>query len=144
MSGHSIKPRFSIWKRWVERRALADLAYPGVYVLCLSRERLGGKRFAWRSDVVYVGMTNPGRGLAGRLRQFDDTVSGRRDNHGGADRVRYRYGNYARLISRFFMSVRPVICDVTSNTPRDLHFYAPCPSYVNADPSMICALWSAR
>lgn len=109
-----------MWKRWNDRLSLSKLKFPGVYVLCMTRAVLSGKRFSWRPDIIYVGMTNSVPGLAGRLRQFDNTVSGKRTDHGGADRVRFKHRSYARLVSRLFVSVRPIICDVTSNAPRDL------------------------
>ena len=120
MAERSRTSGFSVWKRWPDRHELANLEYPGVYVLCWSCARLQGKRFSWRPDIIYVGMTNSIPGLAGRLRQFDDTVAGRRTYHGGADRVRYRYRSYQRLISQLYVSVHPVICSETSNLPRDL------------------------
>ena len=83
--------RFSVWKRWADRRELRNLRYPGVYVLCLSPKSLQGKRFTWLRGIVYVGMTDSRPGLVARLQQFDDTVSGKRTNHGGADRVRDRF-----------------------------------------------------
>ena len=111
---------FSVWKRWDDRKELRNLKYPGVYVLCISRKPLQGTRFTWLRSIVYVGMTNSRPGLMSRLQQFDDTVAGRRTFHGGADRVRYKNRNYARLASRLFVSVCAVECDVTSEKPRDI------------------------
>jgi len=112
--------RFSVWKRWADREQLDKLAYPGVYVLAVSDAPLDGKLFSWRQDIVYVGMSNAVGGLAGRLRQFDLTISGTRNAHGGADRFRFKYRNYKRVIERLFVAVRAVTCDVRSNSPRDL------------------------
>lgn len=93
---------------------------PGVYVLAISRARLNGKPFSWRRDIVYVGMTNSKPGLTSRLKQFDDTISGKRSNHGGAERFRFKHRRYEPLSRRLFASVAPVFCDVKSNKPRDL------------------------
>ena len=112
--------RFSVWKRWNDRNALPDLSYPGVYALCISGVSLSGKPFGWRRGIVYVGMTNSVGGLASRLRQFDETVARRRRSHGGAESVRFKYRNYARLIQKLFVSVCPFACNVTSHIPRDL------------------------
>lgn len=112
--------RFSVWKRWDDREQLPNLVYPGIYVLAVSAGRLHDKSFSWREDIAYVGMSNAVGGLAGRMRQFDLTISGARNAHGGADRFRFRYRNYGQLIERLFVAVRPVKCDVRSNLPRDL------------------------
>lgn len=120
MSKPTIRPRFSVWKRWGDRSTLSDLHYPGVYALCMTRAVLNGRRFSWRPDIIYFGMTNSIPGLAGRLQQFDDTIFGKRTSHGGADRVRFKHRRYARLVARLYVSVRPVTCVVTSNAPRDL------------------------
>lgn len=112
--------RFSVWKRWTDREQIHKLDYPGVYVLAVSDARLDGKPFSWRPDITYVGMSNAAAGLAGRLRQFDLTISDTRNAHGGADRFRFKYRNYKQVIKRLFVAVRPVNCNVRSNSPRDL------------------------
>jgi hypothetical protein len=66
-------------------------------------------------------MTNAAYGLLGRLQHFDDTISGKRVAHGGADRVRQGYPSYARLAPRLYVSVARFPCDPTSNKPGDLH-----------------------
>jgi hypothetical protein len=65
-------------------------------------------------------MTNSKAGLNGRLKQFDDTISGKRVSHGGADRVRFEHRQYLKLVAKLYVSVRSVACDVESNRPRDL------------------------
>ena len=115
-----MRSRFSVWKRWNDRNALPELSYPGVYALCISGVSLSGKPFGWRRGIVYVGMTNSAGGLASRLRQFDDTIARRGRSHGGAERVRFKHRNYARLIEKLFVSVCPIACEVTSNSPRVL------------------------
>jgi hypothetical protein len=91
-----------------------------VYVLAHSTESLAGCRFAWIDKIVYIGMTNSNGGLSARLRQFDDTISGKRVSHGGADRVRFRHRHYRRLTAKLFVAVARVDCDVGRLTPRDL------------------------
>lgn len=113
---------FSTWTQWSQRGALRSLAFPGVYVIAISDARLHGKPFSWRREIAYVGMTNAVAGLSGRLRQFDLTVSGERRAHGGADRMRYAYRRYARLLPHLFVAVRPIKCNVTSGAMRDLLF----------------------
>lgn len=93
---------------------------PGVYALALSRKPLSGKPFSWLPEIIYVGMTNSKPGLGSRLKQFDDTIAQRRSNHGGAERVLFKHRNYPKLVSRLFVAVAPVFCNVRSNAPRDL------------------------
>jgi len=45
---------------------------------------------------------------------------GKRINHGGAARVRFKHRHYGRLVQRLFVSVLPVHCDVKSNQSGDL------------------------
>ncbi len=64
-------------------------------------------------------MTNAITGLKGRLKAFDNTIMGKR-GHGGADRVRYEYQNYSKLVKNLYVSVAPFKADVKSNQPKDL------------------------
>jgi len=91
-----------------------------VYVIAKSRRRLANSRFTWSGEIVYIGMTNGVAGLIGRLKQFDDTISDRRLQHGGADRVRMRYAHYEQLVPALFVSIASFKCDPTSLRPRDL------------------------
>ena len=116
----TVDARFSLWRQWAERSQLPGLEFPGVYVIAITKAQLHGKPFAWRRDIVYVGMTNAVGGLSGRLRQFDLTISGKRLAHGGADRVRQSHKQYNRLVSRLLVAVRSVKCNVTSGAVRDL------------------------
>ena len=65
-------------------------------------------------------MTNSKGGLKNRLRQFDNTIYRKRNNHGGAMRVRYKYKDYDDLIKHLYVAVFPIKCDVTSNKVKDL------------------------
>ena len=70
--------------------------------------------------IIYFGMTNAIGGLAGRLQQFDDTISGRRLSHGGADRVRHKFPGYAHLVPRLYVAVAQFVCNPASGLPADL------------------------
>ena len=109
--------RFSTWKQWSER----DLypRFPGIYIIALSIDDLSNTRFSWRPEIIYVGMTNAVGGLAGRLRQFDNTIKGRA-GHGGADRVRYKYPDYEKLSERLYIATAAFDCDVRSEKSADL------------------------
>jgi hypothetical protein len=78
------------------------------------------KAFKLREDIIYFGMTNAISGLQGRLQQFDNTISGKRRAHGGADRARYGYTSYARLAPLVYVSIARFACDPTSDLPADL------------------------
>src|SRR5690242_10647690 len=112
--------RFTPWARWVEREMLAGLGVPGVYVIAKSDHDIAGRRFDWLPEIIYIGMTNGVSGLKGRLAQFDDTIADRRLRHGGADRVRFRYRSYQRLVPRLYISVASIACDPATNLPTDL------------------------
>ena len=111
--------RFSPWQSWGRRRKLRGLELPGVYAIAYTGRDISGKRFEWRKEIIYVGMTNAVSGLKWRLNQFDNTIFGKR-GHGGADRVRFKYPNYAKLVKKLYVSVAPFKCNVKSNHPTDL------------------------
>lgn len=111
--------RFSHWARWSVRDQLADLSEPGVYVIAMSSSPLSGAGFSWSPRIIYIGMTNAKAGLKSRLRQFDATMVGTL-RHGGADRVRYKYRDYANFARRCWIAVAAFPCDPTSNRPADL------------------------
>jgi hypothetical protein len=111
--------RFSRWTHWADRDNLDDLRLPGVYAIAISNENLSNKKFSWLEQIVYFGMTNAANGLKGRLKQFDNTIIGKR-GHGGADRFRRDYPRHEDLVPHLFVAVARFECDVTSNTPDDL------------------------
>ena len=115
-----MRARFTVWERWTDREHLPGLEFPGVYVLAISRAKLPGRLFSWRRDIVYVGMTNAATGLAGRLKQFDLTISGKRLAHGGADRMRLRHRSYRRLVGHLFVAVWSARRDLNANAAGDL------------------------
>jgi hypothetical protein len=111
--------RFTAWRPWAKRSDHQGVAWPGVYVIALSSNALAGRRFSWRKEVIYVGMTNAVTGLKGRLDQFDRTMAGKLA-HGGADRVRFKHRRYATFSRRAYVAVAPFKCDPASNRPKDL------------------------
>ena len=110
---------FSKWAKWLERHELQRLKFPGVYVIVLSNSDILETRFSWRPEIIYIGMTNAKGGLKSRLQQFDYTIKGG-DGHGGGHRVRFKYPDYKKLVSRLYVSVCPQECDAESNKPIDL------------------------
>lgn len=111
--------RFSAWSSWDDRHNQERLSCPGVYAIAHTTERLAGRRFSWRGDIIYIGMTNSVAGLKGRLNQFHRTMVGD-PAHGGADRVRFSHPNYATFRKRAYLTVAPFACDPRSNLPSDL------------------------
>jgi hypothetical protein len=115
-----VERRFSTWYSWGQRSDLTRSECPGVYAIARSRQNLSGKPFKLHEDIIYFGMTNAAYGLQGRLQHFDNTISGKRLAHGGADRVRHGYSSYSRLAPQLYVSVARFPCDPTSNKPADL------------------------
>jgi hypothetical protein len=111
---------FSAWKHWQDRNQLDNLKYPGIYILLYGKNNISGRNFYWAKNIIYVGMTNSKGGLKGRLQQFENTIAGKTRRHGGAERVIYKHKQYSKFISDLYVSVRPFICDTTSNGVKDL------------------------
>jgi hypothetical protein len=117
---HLYEDLFSKWRPWLGRKELDNLKFPGVYALAHTDASVDTP-FSWRGDIIYVGMTTAATGLKSRLKQFDDTIVGKRATHGGADRVRYKYPDYKSLCKSLYVAVVPFCRDhVTSYTPYDL------------------------
>jgi hypothetical protein len=110
---------FSIWKKWKEKNSLKNINYPGVYAIAIYKTDLSGKNFELKKEIAYFGMTNARLGLKSRLQQFDRSLQGK-SGHGGADRFRYKYPNYKKLVKTLYVSINPQICDTKSNSPKDL------------------------
>lgn len=112
---------FSNWCQWLKRATLANLECPGVYAVARSQTDISGTRFSWplRPEIVYFGVTNSKGGLKARLRQFENTIQGKR-GHGGAARVRFKHPDYLVLSSQLYVAVRSWDCDVTSNDAKNL------------------------
>lgn len=111
---------FSNWKKWNERETLESLNYPGIYCIAISNKNISNTHFNWIIDIKYIGMTNSRAGLKSRLKQFDNTISGKHLQHGGADRFRYKHEDYSKLTDQLYVTVQPFKCDVKSNKPADL------------------------
>lgn len=111
--------RFTKWMRWADRDSAEDIKYPGIYICAIADEDLSATDFSWTKNIVYVGMTNSLKGLKGRLKQFDNTIIGKK-GHGGADRVRYKHPNYEKLVSNLYVAVAPFKCDVKRCRVKDL------------------------
>ena len=112
--------RFGNWVSWRNRHTLEQCDCPGVYAIARCPRDIANKPFKWRKDIIYIGMTNAVSGLSGRLRRFDDTISGKRRVHGGADRVRLRYKSYGRLSPLLYVAVARFKCNPASNSASDL------------------------
>ena len=121
-------PSHSIWQKWPNRQNLAQLHLPGIYCIAISKTNLEGQAFNWIKQIKYVGRTNSKAGLKGRLKQFDNTIAGK-TGHGGADRFRYKYPDYAELCDILYVSVCPFNCDVTTNQPKDLEIMGEVAKY---------------
>jgi len=114
-----MEKNFSKWAKWPERGRFPGLKSPGVYILAISTKNLSGRDFKWIPDVKYIGMTNSQAGLKGRLKQFDNTICGKK-GHGGADRFRYKHKKYGPLTKKLYVCICAIECDVKSNSPKDI------------------------
>lgn len=110
---------FSCWSSWKDRGTLKDIKYPGVYAIAISRSYIAELPFSWNRTIKYVGMTCSPSGLKGRLRQFDDTIIGKR-GHGGADRFIYKHPDPDALKKKLYVSIVPFQCDAAAAKPVDL------------------------
>ncbi|MCD4761520.1 hypothetical protein K8R32_01015 [bacterium] len=118
----------SKWVKWKNRDTLENLNYPGVYCLAISKINLERDEFDWIKKIKYIGMTNSRAGLKGRLKQFDNTIIGKK-GHGGADRFRYKHQDYSELSSVLYLSVCYFKCDVKSIKPIDLRIMGDVAKY---------------
>ena len=96
------------------------MSFPGVYALAITEDSLSGMPFQWRPDIAYFGMTNSLSGLRGRLKQFDDTIIGKK-GHGGAERFRHDFENAEDLAPLLYVAVWSFKCNVSAGTPSDLN-----------------------
>jgi hypothetical protein len=105
---------FSNWISLKNLKDGIDLQAPGVYVVACSAQNIEGKKFRWRRNIIYIGMTNAATGLFGRLNGFNTTIEteGNRILHSGADRVLAGYRNHKILYKKLYISVRSFKCDV--------------------------------
>lgn len=83
-----VEEKFTDWKKWEYRDDLPEVKFPGVYCIAKSESDLSERGFNWIREIEYVGMTNHKK-LKDRLKEFDVTISGKRFEHGGADRCLY-------------------------------------------------------
>ena len=119
--GHAMQLDFSPWYRWSERGNYPGIKYSGVYVVAISADAIAGTAFSFRPDVVYVGMTNESSwGLDGRLWEFDSTISLRRCQQGGADRVVFKHRSYEAVCKQLFVALWHKQYDPSGNKPGDL------------------------
>lgn len=112
--------KFSNWIKWIDRNKLNNLHYPGVYAISYNKHDISNNSFEWNRKIIYVGMTNSKRGLKNRLRQFDNTMCGKGNNHSGAKKVKDKYPDYGKLIKCLYVAIHPFKCDVSSNKEKDL------------------------
>lgn len=121
--------KFSNWIKWPEGNKLNDFQYPGVYIISYNEHDINNNSFDWIREIIYIGMTNSKGGLKRRLRQFDNTICGKGNNHSGAKRVRDKYKDYDKLKKYLYVAVRPFKCDVNSNKEKDLRIMGKVAEY---------------
>lgn len=112
--------KFSNWIKWSDRNKLNDLQYPGVYAIYINKHDINNYSFNWIREIKYIGMTNSKRGLKGRLRQFENTIKGKKSQHSGAKKIINKYKDYEKLVKELYVAVCPFKCEGNSNTVKDL------------------------
>ena len=105
MSDMILEFNFSKWARWENRHELPGLSAPGVYAIAKSQTDLDGVEFNLAHTIIYFGVSGS---LKKRLQQFDNTITQRRKQHGGADRVLFKYADYNTLTPHLYVSVASV------------------------------------
>jgi hypothetical protein len=115
---------FTAWLLFSGDDAYKQFAWvPGIYAIAYSDEDISGKDFDYIKEIVYFGMTNSKNGLYGRLKQFNNTITSKHAQHGGADRFIFNLDKEDKnWREKLYVSTMPFIhFDVTSNLPRDLN-----------------------
>lgn len=110
----NIEACFSSWARWKDRDDLSFLNCPGVYTVAWSAEDIAGETFKWRKEIIYFGVADH---LRKRLKQFDDTISERRNTHGGADRALYKYREYPEFTLKLYVAIAAIGETKVHNSP---------------------------
>ncbi len=116
------KPKliFSRWYAWNDRDKFHDRKYPGVYMIAITRNNLGGKKPNFK-DVVYIGMTNSQGGLYSRWGQFFHSIKGN-NGHSGGNTIFSALGHYSKWNKKLFVCGMSIKCNTTksSRTSPDL------------------------
>lgn len=110
---------FSKWTKWSDRDYLEGIKFPGVYCIAVSEKDISDTPFDWIKDICYIGMTYTG--LRGRLSQFNNTINDKL-SHGGADRFKYAYHDYDKVVDKLYVSVKYFVYNVKEVTPENLIF----------------------
>lgn len=96
---------FSAWIHWQDRNSLPNLCSPGVYAIAYSSNDLNEAKFTVSQEVVYFGVAGD---LRKRLKQFDNTISRKNTNHGGALRMLNKYRIYDELVPKLYVAIRAI------------------------------------
>lgn len=114
------KLEFGQWCHWSEIGQIANLNFPGVYALAITSEHLSGKSMKY-NQVSYIGMSNSLAGIKGRLSQLNRSINGK-FGHSGGRSIRNKYGVYIDWKANLYLyvSICPVICDVSKRSVKDL------------------------
>ena len=99
---------FSVWERWADRTKLADLDYPGVYLLADFHTAPLGPANYTDKHIIYVGETTK-RTLGTRLDDFHRAAfKGNSGRHSGGVTFTKKYGKSHR--TRLYVAVLPIKC----------------------------------
>jgi len=111
---------FTPWHPWDKRKSISRVRFPGVYLIRITNSDLIDDSPARICDACYIGMTNSKGGLAGRLNQFNTTITieGKKD-HNPATRIRRDRGLYGTWNERLYVAVMAIECNVEKPNDED-------------------------
>ena len=93
---------------------MPNVRSPGVYSIAYSERNITNAEFAWCREIIYFGVADH---IGKRLNQFDKTISGKKNSHGGADRARFKYQEYSKLIPRLYVAIAAIGKTPAQNSP---------------------------
>ena len=111
------------WTSWGNRNQIQNIQ-PGVYYLAHTEQNISGNDFSMIKEIIYIGVTISKGGTKGRLGQFRDTMERNYNNHGGAQRVRFKHKNSTLFFNNLYVSVLPF--PLLSNNGDDLRIKGEC------------------
>ena len=85
---------------------IAGKNQPAVYFIAYSEHDISDNEFTMLKEIVYIGVTISINGLNGRLNQFTRSMTGKKNVHGGAERVLFANEDIEAFFNSAFVSAR--------------------------------------
>jgi hypothetical protein len=103
--------------RWRDRNHLQGIKSPGVYAIVKSGKDIAARRFSWRKEIVYIGVTISKGGLKSRLQQFDNVIRKGKKGHSGAERFQKSNPDCDKLVHWLYVSISYTECNDLKRSP---------------------------